>query len=423
VAFGYYSKPPMIGWVIRFFTELFDDSAFWIRFPAPLFHGVTALILGAIAARLFDARAAILVALAYVTLPMVAVGSLLVSTDTIMFPFLAAALLGYLTLLDSPSTRIAILTGIALGLAFLSKYAALYFVIGAVIALPIARPSVKTALTVLAAFLVTASPNLIWNLANGLTTVQHTLDNADWVRDPAARAGLNWANLSEFFGAQFAVFGPILFGGLLFRAIRWKANPSIIRILLAFVLPIIAFVCIQALLSKAYANWAAAAYLAGILVVIPWLTRPWLIASFVINGFLCLLFPIATTIPTYLARDGQPLLNRYVMRHAMTDTILATADAQNLKTIVASDRDILADLFYHGRDHGADYRAIPPMNRAPHHYALRFPYQTQTDDILLVLRASETPPCSATELSKIKPGIGASRLHPMTLYQASGDCF
>ena len=46
--FGYYSKPPMIGWVLRLFDELaINRSAFTVRLPAPLFHGITALILGA----------------------------------------------------------------------------------------------------------------------------------------------------------------------------------------------------------------------------------------------------------------------------------------------------------------------------------------------------------------------------------------
>ena len=51
LAFGYYSKPPMIGWVIRAVTELAgSDAPFWVRLPGPLFHAATALILAGIAA-------------------------------------------------------------------------------------------------------------------------------------------------------------------------------------------------------------------------------------------------------------------------------------------------------------------------------------------------------------------------------------
>ncbi|MCG6902466.1 MAG: glycosyltransferase family 39 protein [Rhodobacter sp.] len=424
LAFGYYSKPPMIGWVIRAFTELGSDAPFWIRLPGPLFHGATALILGHIAARLFDGRTAVTVALAFVTLPMVAVGSLLISTDTIMFPFLAAALAGYLRVLDRRQIPGALFTGIALGLAFLSKYAAIYYVICAILAafvLPGARPGRRAAALIVAAFLITISPNIAWNLANGLTTVQHTLDNADWVRDPGTRAGLNLAGLAEFLAAQFVVAGPILFAALLLAALR-RRTP----LLILFALPILAIVCVQALLAQAYANWAAAAYLAGTVAAVAFLMnrhRGWLIASFAINGALCVLFPVAATAPGLLTRDGQPLLNRYLGRTQMSLLILQAAVDENLQTIVATDRDILADLFYTGRDSSVTVRALPPRARAPHHYAQRFPYQPTTAPILIVVRAGDEVPCDdARRLAEIAPDTGAYRNHPQTLYRAAGTC-
>lgn len=423
--FGYYSKPPLIGWVIRLATEIGgSDAPFWVRLPAPLFHGATALILGAIAARLFDRRAAVLVALSFVTLPMVAVGSLLISTDTIMFPFLAASLLFYLRLLDEDRVSYAMLSGIMLGLAFLSKYAAIYYVICAVLAAPIARPSLRGCLLILTAFLVTVSPNLIWNIANGLTTVQHTLDNADWVRDPSARAGLNWANLAEFFFAQFAVFGPVLMTGLLIYAMRWTSLSPRLRTLVLFALPIVAIVCAQALLSRAYANWAAAAYLAATLVVVPRLPGPWLIASFAVNAALCLLFPIAATMPEALKRDGQPLLNRYIGREDMSLRIFELADEQGLDIVVAADRDILADLMYTGRGRGVQVLAVPPTGRAPHHYALNFPYKAQGREFLLILAAKQEKPCAdAIAVGDIRSDTGAYRFQPFAVYRAPSTCY
>ena len=426
LAFGYYSKPPLIGWVIRAFTEIGTNAPFWVRLPGPLFHGATALILGAIAAQLFDRRAAIMVALAYVTLPVVAVGSLLISTDTIMFPFLAAALLGYFRLQERASPSTAIITGAMLGLAFMAKYAAIYYILcaGLAMVLPSARLNWRSIALILGAFLVVISPNLIWNILNGLTTVQHTLDNADWVRDPSKRAGFNIAGLSEFFFAQFAVFGPILFGALLLLAV--KAKTQTVKTLILFAIPIILIVCVQAFLSRAYANWAAAAYLAATLAVVPWLMgqhRAWLIASFAINGALCLLFPLATTAPTLLARDGQPLLNRYIGRTDMSQSILDIAADANLTTIVASDRDILADLFYTARDQSIDIFALPPHGRAPHHYALRFPYQPHETQILFVMTADQIPPCSAAfHLTDIRPATGGYLRHPQSLYRMPGTC-
>lgn len=419
--FGYYSKPPMIGWVIAAFTIL-SDSQFWVRLPGPLFHCATGLILGAISARLFDRRAAILVALAYVTLPMVAVGSLLISTDTIMFPFLALAFYGYLRVLDG-QRRWAILSGVALGLAFLSKYAAVYFILCAVIAAPIRRLAVRDVLVLLGMFLVTISPNLIWNLLNGLSTVEHTLDNADWVRNPSARAGLNWQSLGDFFASQFAVFGPVLFAGLLVLAVRWRRIGATQRFLLLFTLPIILLVCTQALLSKAYANWAAAAYLAGVLVTVPWLSRGWVIASFLVNGALCLLFPVATTMPYALKQGDQPLLGRYIGRHEISDQILKTAEAHGTETIVADHRDVLADLFYTARNQPVQLFAKAPKGRAPHHYALNFPYRPNDAKILFVTGIHGPAPCDAAQIvAELRPTTGAYRRHPLRMFVMPGTC-
>ncbi|MDJ0631038.1 MAG: glycosyltransferase family 39 protein [Rhodobacter sp.] len=430
LAFGYYSKPPMVGWVIRAFTEIGGDAPFWIRLPGPLFHGATALILGAVAARMVSRQAAVWVALGYLTLPMVAVASLLISTDTVMFPFLAAALLGYLRVLDRGEPWVALLTGVALGMAFLSKYAAVYYLICAGLAavlVPSARPGWKAAGVFGLAFLVTVSPNAVWNLLNGLTTVQHTLDNADWVRDPGARAGLNLAGLAGFLASQFAVVGPVVFGAFLVAVSRWRRAGPGARLLLLFSLPILLIVCVQAVLNQAYANWAASAYLAGTVAAMALVLkrRGWLIASFGINGALCLLFPLAATAPEALTWRGQPLLERYIGRDEMSRAILDAAGAQGLATIVASDRDVLADLFYTGRERPMRIAAIPPRARAPHHYALNFPYIPGAEAFLLVLRASGTHPCPelAEPVGSIEPETGAYRRHPQALFIADPGCF
>lgn len=432
LALGYYSKPPMIGWVIRAVTDLASsDAPFWVRLPAPLFHGATALILGAVAARLFGARAAMLVAAGYVTLPMVALASILISTDTIMFSFLALALMSYLRLLERGGTGTAALTGIALGLAFLSKYAAIYYLICAVLAalmLRGARPRLGDALVLLVLFGLVISPNVLWNVQNGFTTLEHTLDNADWVRDPGARAGLNLDRLGEFLGAQFAVFGPVLFGGLIWMTLRARQAAPKRQFLLLFALPIIAIVCVQALLSKAYANWAAAAYLAGTAAVLPWLTRRWLVASFTINGAVAVALPLLGVFADNLSygKDDRLIAARYVGRAEMSRAIIDTARTEGLDTIVSENRDLLADLFYTGRDSGLRFFALPPQGRAPHHYALKYPIPAELQgDLLFVTKSATAPACAAESAARaaLSPGRGAHRGKTWYLYRVPADCW
>ena len=63
--FGYYSKPPLIGWLIGAVTALAgSDAVFWIRSPGPVLHAITALLVGALAARFGRGAAIVAVAMA-----------------------------------------------------------------------------------------------------------------------------------------------------------------------------------------------------------------------------------------------------------------------------------------------------------------------------------------------------------------------
>jgi len=435
LAFGYYSKPPLIAWLIRAVTDLAgSDSTFWVRLPGPLLHMATALLLGAIAARLWSPRAALFTALAYATLPMVAVASLLISTDSVMFPFLAAALLLWLQTAERPRATTAIAAGLCLGLALLAKYAAIYFLIGAALApllSPAARVKLSLALLAFLAFAATIAPNMLWNMANGFSTLEHTLDNADWVRDPAARIKLSLAGPAAFLAAQFAVFGPVLFGGLCALTVSTlrRRTGAPVPLLLAFTLPALAVVTVQAFLSDAYANWAASAYLAGTVAVVPWLlahARAWLGISFAINGALCLALPLAAIFADRLSL-GDPddlLLARQIGQADLSRQIIAEAEFNGLQTIVARNRDVLADLFYTGRDARLTYRAEPQPGRPPHHYALKFPLEPGLQGDVLLVSMDGAPACTpATQLQSITPARGTWQGKTITLWRVPASCW
>ncbi|MDV7141376.1 glycosyltransferase family 39 protein [Tropicimonas sp. TH_r6] len=434
LAFGYYSKPPFIGWTIRAFTELGgSDAEFWVRLPAPILHGVTALLLGAIAAPRAGKIAAIWVTAIYLTLPMVSVGSLMISTDTVMAPFLALALLAWWRGLDIGGSHVwSIIAGVALGLAFLAKYAAIYYVLGAGLAaifLWQGRPGWGPALSGAVAFLLTISPNILWNLANGLSTVEHTLDNADWVRAPGDRAQLNLSGLGEFLGSQFIIFGPVLFAALLWLGFRYSSLSAERRFALFFSLPILAVVSIQALLSEAYANWAASAYLAATLLVVPWLLEgrtPWLRGNLILNGAVAILLPLLTVFGTGLrvGPDGDLLLARYLGRSEMSQTILDIAEREGVGIIVADDRDVLADLFYFNRDGDVDVYARPETGRPSNHYVLKYSLPEEVTGPLLYVRKRNRQPgnCAAPLLEHIEPEDGAYARRSQKVFLVDANC-
>ena len=404
-ALGYYSKPPLLGWVLGLASATCGDTPFCIRLPGPLFHAATALILAALAARLVSPRAAIVVAAGYVTLPLAAIGSLQIATDTIMAPFLALALAGWFACLGGAGTGIALATGVALGLAFLAKYAAIYYLPCAGLAWLVLRPrpSGRQMLAILGGFLAAAAPNILWNIAEGFPTLSHTLDNVGWVRDPADRAGLHPGGMAAFLALQGAFFGPVAVAALVWLGATWRRRGPAVRQLLLFSLPIVGLVAVQALVSQALLNWAGAAYVAATLAVMPALSRPWLAASLALNGAFCVFLPVLTL----FADRGAPLMERYRGRVGMSEAILAAARAEGLTTAVATDREVLADLFYTGRDSGLVIRARPHRGRPRNHYEFRYSYAGGSGDVLLVLAAADPAPCqAATRVQTVAPPDG-----------------
>jgi 4-amino-4-deoxy-L-arabinose transferase-like glycosyltransferase len=368
-AFGYYSKPPLIAWVIgAMIWVVGNDTPFWIRAPGPLLHGATALILAALAVRQAGARIAVWVAATYATLPMVAVGSLLISTDTVMAPFFAAALLWHARTVETRRPVFAVLAGLAAGMAFLAKYAAVYFLLGAGIGallIPALRIGWRNGALLLAGFGVVVAPNLIWNLMNGLATLSHTADNVGWLREGASAAGLDPGSAVMFLLQQAAVFGPLTFAALVWAMLR----PAGYGRLLVFSVPALVAVTAQALLSRAYANWAASAYFAGTVPAVQVLAtrRGLLVASLVVNGAISLALPLLTLMPK-LALEGQPpLLARHVGRVDMSRQILSVAEVAHVP-IVADRRDVLADLYYVARRVDIAIYAVPPKGRAMNHF-------------------------------------------------------
>ena len=439
LAFGYYSKPPLIGWVIRAVTELAGSNAiFWVRLAAPLAHGATALILAQIAAETAGRRAALWVALGYLTLPMVAVGSAVISTDTIMLPFLALALWAWRRALLADGRRrlgLAALAGLGIGLGAMAKYAALYYLAGAGLAAALwraARPGWRAAGLALAVMLLCLMPNILWNALHGWPTLQHTADNISWVEDPDDRAGLHFGALLTFLGGQFLVFGPLSFAVFLALAAAWGERDASDRLWLAAGLPILALVAGQALLAYAYANWAVAAYLPASLVTFAWAARRPRFGALAVaaNAALCLALIAATLRPADLVLpSGRPLLARYLGHAAVSEQILAAARARGLGVVVADGRELLADLFYTGRHSGLRfYAALPKACDADDdcfhdQYQMTHPVLAELPGPALFASYAGPPPCPAAPLGQLAPVPGTWQKGPIGLWQVGPDCW
>jgi 4-amino-4-deoxy-L-arabinose transferase-like glycosyltransferase len=271
-AFGYFSKPPLIAWLIAASTKIFGDSEFGVRFFAPILHGLTALVIYRLAETLYDARTALWSAIVYASLPAVSLSAALITTDVPLLLCWALALMIFVEALDKPTLERAAFLGVAIGVGMLAKYAMAYFILCATLAaiwVPGTRKLVLSpfgAVALLVASLVFA-PNIYWNATHHFPTVHHTIANANLHENRVSPLGF-----LSFVGGQFGVFGPILFGALLYLGALMLSErartPSPDRLLASFCFPVIAAACLVAFLSRANGNWAAPAYVAATPLVV-----------------------------------------------------------------------------------------------------------------------------------------------------------
>jgi 4-amino-4-deoxy-L-arabinose transferase-like glycosyltransferase len=398
---GYYTKPPLIAWLIAGTTALCGEGEGCVRLASPLLHAATALLLGAAAARLFDRRIGFWTALTYATLPAVSVSSTIASTDAPLLTAWAAALYALVRLGEQPALRWWALVGLSVGVGLLAKYAMAGFVLSLALWLALDRtaramlrgpgPWIAGALA-----LAVLAPNLVWNLANQFATVRHVGENANLARGP----GFNPITAGEFVAAQFGVFGPILFALLLWVLTRpdtWR-EPRL-RMLALFVVPLGAIMVTQSFLSRANANWAAPIYAAGTILVVAWAltqARPLLIrASVVLHvAAAVLLFavpPALSAAGIELPRRADPWMRQRGWDALGQAVARAATEHRDARFLFEQRRD-MATLIYYVRPHPLDALMWNPDGVARNEFELTAALAPgEPGPFLFVTRRAEAP--------------------------------
>ena len=101
---GYYSKPPLIAWILAGTSFVFDGQTgsklIGLRIAAPFLHLLTAIFLWQTGRLLFSDNAGRLAALLWVSMPAVGLGSFVISTDTPMLLFWSAGCIALSVLMN-----------------------------------------------------------------------------------------------------------------------------------------------------------------------------------------------------------------------------------------------------------------------------------------------------------------------------------
>jgi hypothetical protein len=367
-AFGYYSKPPLIAWLIALTTTAFGDSEFAIRLSAPLLHAAAAAFVYAIGTRLYDPPTGFWAALAYASVPGVSLSGFVISTDAALLPCWAAALYAFIRAREPGGGLWWIVVGVAAGLGLLAKYAMVYWLVSAlgfVLLVAGERRHLKPLLGAIGIAVLLYLPNLWWNWSHGFVSYLHVRDNAD-----LTRSLLHPSAFLEFFFSQFAVIGPLFFAALLAIVARPRRLAEPPALLLAvFALPTLAMMLCLSLLSRAQPNWAAPAYVSAIVLVVAWMLgrgwRRWIGASIALNLTIAVGLFGATDA---LKAAGIAVPAKYDPLHRLRgwrelgDRVSPLLSAHPGLTLLADDRELLAALIYYVRPHpwgAVEWNPIP----------------------------------------------------------------
>ena len=283
---SYYSKGPLVAWLIRGSCELFGrlsvaltgDLAGAVRLPAVVFH--VALLAGwyTLAAGVFRSpRLGLTVVACAATLPLVRAGAVLMTIDP---PFLAFWCWGLVCVWKGLETGgRAWWAGAAacVALGTLAKYTMALLPAAVVAYILFHRRSAlrRTGVWILLAGAALGwLPVVIWNAQHDWVSFRHVFGQVGG----GPSRGIRWDGLAGFAAGQFGM----LFGCWLvaFLAAGWRYRPArepdaVVRLLWWASVPLWVMFAAASLVKPGQPNWPAPVYVAGFVLAVAWVREQW----------------------------------------------------------------------------------------------------------------------------------------------------
>lgn len=374
--FGYFSKPPFLSWFIGVYSAVFGDSFFSLKLIPIFSYLLVTLSVYHLSKNVgLEKNEAISCSLFFLLMPAVSFSSFIISTDIFLLLFWTLSLNELLKITDKPKTKNFILLGIYVGLAFISKYAAIYFLVCLLIYVLIDgkfrnlffENYFNFLLSLLFALIILA-PNIMWNLNNEWVTLQHTSDNAN-----LKNIRINLLRGLEFIGIQILMLGPFIFLGALIKIKKLNFNKNI-KTLLIFSLPVFVIVFFEAVIVRANANWAAPALISFFIFLYVNAKKEsiFMNLNLLFNFMFCTVFflLIAINYPT-------KIFERIIGLNSFAEYVYLEGSKNNINNYVISDRLLFSSLNYELRDKDVNFYMPYKINsKITNHFMISSPLNT-----------------------------------------------
>ena len=272
LAASYRDKGPGIAWTIALGTKLFGPTVFGIRFFAVVLSTATGGLIFVLARRLYDERAALWCLLMASVMPLLAVGSILMTIDSLSVFFWALATLIFWKAIHRDKISDWFWLGLAIGAGFLAKFTngVQLGCIGFFLLWSKEHRRLifsKKMFMMCAAFGLSILPILWWNIQTGWVHAI-ALHSRSGVTD---KFEVHPLELLTFVGGQFGVVSPLFMAGMVVATVALlltKWADLRVRFLLSQFLPLYGLFAFFSVNKAGQPNWAAPALVAGIILTV-----------------------------------------------------------------------------------------------------------------------------------------------------------
>ncbi len=295
----YYSKPPMIAWLIGVLTWVFGDNMPAVRLGAVTFGTAFLVFFYLTARRLFNVPTAALASLLLLITPINAISNLLMTIDAPLYGFWGATLYFLSRALFDKNHSCWIAAGIAAALAFLTKPTALALPVLLGFFLLICREHRSSLFREFPFFVLptvlSTLPLVIWNQQHDWIMLSH--NKGHFKQETSFDLFSRLAEALEFLLYQLLLFSPILLILLLLNNVRLLASyksmsaPSLFLYVMG-PLPLFAILGLSTL-QKVQGNWAVPFYFTSMLLLAQQISlgsyRHWVKPAVIVGGIMVLL--------------------------------------------------------------------------------------------------------------------------------------
>ena len=271
-ALCYRDKGPLVAWTIALGTRLFGDTVVGVRIFAVLLSAGTAFQLFQLARRLYDDRTALWCLAVAATIPLFAIGAILMTIDPLSVFFWAWGANLAWRAYETGRMRYWLLLGAAIGIGFLAKFINAVQLLCVALFLCWSQPHrhflfSRQSLAMLLAFGVTSFPVFLWNAKTGWPNVQ-ALHERSGIQHSF---GVHPIEVLRYLAGQLGAITPLLLGGMVVATVglwRQQSDQARVKHLLSQFVPIQAMYLLLSLNSRVEPNWIAPSLIAGVVLLV-----------------------------------------------------------------------------------------------------------------------------------------------------------